>query len=506
MINIGIERKVGVVLSYTSQGIHILSGLLYTPIMLRLLGQSEYGLYQLVQSVVSYLGLLGFGFSSSYMKFYSECKTKNEEQEIARLNGMFITIFLGMSIICLVCGFVMLGNIRAIFGNGLTEAEYEKAKILFFIMLLSLSMTFPKSIFSCIISSQERHIFLRLIDVISSALSPLLTLPLLIMGYGSIAMVSVTFFVNMAAFMAFAYFSIHELGARFMFRDFRISKIKEMWAFTFFIFLNQIIDQINWSVDKFLLGRFASTAAVAVYGLGSTLNSMYTQFSTSVVSVFAPKVNLMVAQGNQQKSINNLFVKVGRIQFLILGMAVTGLIIFGKSFIGFWGGKGYEDSYYVALLLIIPVTVPLTQNLGIEIQRAMNKHQVRSYVYLAISVINVIISIPLTIQFGPIGAATGTAISLVLGNILFMNWYYFTHLGIDMKTFWKEISRLILIAAIVCCVGYGVMRFVRTNTIFSLFGCMGIYAMVYFVIMYLFGMNEYEKEMIQKIANKLVKR
>ncbi len=66
----GNQRKVGVLLSYISQGIHILSGILYTPIMLRMLGQSEYGLYTLVSSVVSYLGLLNFGFASSYIRFY----------------------------------------------------------------------------------------------------------------------------------------------------------------------------------------------------------------------------------------------------------------------------------------------------------------------------------------------------------------------------------------------------------------------------------------------------
>ena len=49
------QRKAGVMLSYTSEAVKILSSLLYTPIMLRLLGQSEYGLYSLVHSVVAYL-------------------------------------------------------------------------------------------------------------------------------------------------------------------------------------------------------------------------------------------------------------------------------------------------------------------------------------------------------------------------------------------------------------------------------------------------------------------
>lgn len=65
------QRKIGVVLSYLTQTVHMVVNLIYTPIMLRLLGQSEYGLYQLVYSAVSYLSLLSFGFGNSYLRYYS---------------------------------------------------------------------------------------------------------------------------------------------------------------------------------------------------------------------------------------------------------------------------------------------------------------------------------------------------------------------------------------------------------------------------------------------------
>ena len=83
------QKKSGVILSYISYGVYMLSAFLYTPIMLRLLGQSEYGLYQLVNSVVSYLGLLSFGFSGAYTRFYSRYKKDNDENSIAKLNGLF---------------------------------------------------------------------------------------------------------------------------------------------------------------------------------------------------------------------------------------------------------------------------------------------------------------------------------------------------------------------------------------------------------------------------------
>ena len=88
------QKKAGIIISYVGQFIHIITGVIYTPVMLRLLGQSEYGLYQLVYSVVSYLSLLSLGFGASYMRFYSREKAKKNDDGIAKINGMFMLIFL----------------------------------------------------------------------------------------------------------------------------------------------------------------------------------------------------------------------------------------------------------------------------------------------------------------------------------------------------------------------------------------------------------------------------
>src|SRR5690554_4612090 len=93
------QLKAGAVLSYISMALGYIVSILYTPVMLRLLGQSEYGLYNLVSSVVSYLGILNFGFGSAYMRYYSRYKVQDEKEKIAILNGMFLTIFVVIGLI-----------------------------------------------------------------------------------------------------------------------------------------------------------------------------------------------------------------------------------------------------------------------------------------------------------------------------------------------------------------------------------------------------------------------
>lgn len=497
------QRKMGVVLTYVSEAIKILTTLVYTPVMLRLLGKSEYGLYQLVNSTVAYLSLLSLGFGSAYVRYYSKYKVKNDDEGIARLNGMFMTVFCILSAVCVICGGIMTANAKAVFGDGLTPEELDKAKILMLILIFSMAITFPKSVFNCYITAHEEFVFQKLLIVLQNLFNPFLTLPLLLLGHGSVAVVAVSAFLTAAVFVANAIFCIKKLKMKFCFRGFRFSLLKEMWIFTFFIFLNQIIDQVNWSVDKFLLGRMSGTAAVAVYGIGGQINTLYVHMSTAVSNVFVPRVNRIVEETNDNNALTALMIRVGRIQFLILALIVVGFVFLGRPFIQLWAGAGYEESYLVALWLIIPVSLPLIQNLGIEIQRAKNMHRVRSIVYTCLAVCNVVLSIFLIRWFGCVGAAVGTAIALLLGNGLFMNWYYHKKIGLNMLTFWKSMASFILPLLVVCLFGGIYVYFVNVSGWVMFLISAAIFAMVYCVAMWLLGMNHYEKQLVRKMLRKL---
>lgn len=400
----------------------------------------------------------------------------------------------------------MIGNIRGIFGTGLTNAEYETARILMGMLIINLAMTFPNSVFNCSITANEKFLFQKFLILLQNIFSPFLTLPLLIMGYGSVGMVSVTTFLTFVLLLSNIFYCFKKLHIRFEFKKFQAGLLKEMWVFTFFIFLNQIIDQVNWSVDKFLLGRFAGTTAVAVYGVGGQINTMYQQFSTSISNVFVPKVNRIVAESNDNNQLTKLFARVGRIQFIVLDLILSGFIFFGYPFVKMWAGEEYGASYAVAILLIVPVTVPLVQNLGIEIQRAKNMHKVRSIVYLFIAIANVFVSIPLIKLMGPAGAALGTAISLFAGNIIFMNWYYHARIGMNMIYFWQEIAKFIPALIAPCVVGIAIMKFVNITGPVKLGVFAGIYAAVYGLSMYFLGMNEEEKQLVMGPIRKIIRK
>ena len=87
------QIKIGSVLSYLQMFLSIVIELAYTPIMMRLLGKSEFGLYNTASSTIAMLSVLNLGFSAGYIRYYAKYKHNNDEISIAKLNGLFLSIF-----------------------------------------------------------------------------------------------------------------------------------------------------------------------------------------------------------------------------------------------------------------------------------------------------------------------------------------------------------------------------------------------------------------------------
>ena len=160
----------------------------------------------------------------------------------------------------------------------------------------------------------------------------------------------------------------------------------------------------------------------------------------------------------------------------------------------------------MALLLIVPGLISLIQNLGVEIQRAVNKHRFMAIVYSVMAVGNVIISIPLAMWMGPVGSALGTAISLVLVNGLAMNIYYRKKIGLDIPSFWKSILSLMKGVIPPAILGAVIMKMVTFDRLVVYFGWILLYTVVYCASMWLLGMNADEKSLVKRILSKLKRK
>ncbi len=497
------QRKTGAVLSYVSIITSTLVQLLYTPFLISKLGQSEYGLYSLINSVIGYLTVLDLGFGNAIIVYTAKYRAQGKYEEEKKLHGMFRIIFRIIGLIAGLIGIILFLNVNRLFGSTMTALELKEARIMMLILAFNLMVTFNFSIYSSIISAYEKFTYQKIMAIINTLMKPLLMIPLLFMGYKAVAMTIVITIINVSILVSNYLFCRKKLNIKIKFRGFDKKLFKVILGYSIWIFIGVIVDKANWSVDQFILGSVAGTVAVSLYSAAATINHLFINLSTAISSVLLPKVSKMIAKKSSDEELTNEFIKVGRIQYLIVFLMASGLTLFGKEFFIAWVGKKFITSYYIAIILIIPLCLPLIQNLGISIMQAKNMHKFRSIVLFMIAVTNVAISIPLAKLYGGIGSAIGTSLSLIIGNVIIMNIYYQKQVGINVIKFWKEIFQMTIPFIIPIAIILIIMNLVTLHGYIHVIVFGGIYSLMYALVCYALVMNNYEKEIINKVLKKV---
>ncbi|WP_029201379.1 oligosaccharide flippase family protein [Oribacterium sp. NK2B42] len=496
------QRKFGIVLSYLVMASNFLIGLVYTPFLIRSLGQSEYGNYNYVNSIASYLVLLTCGFGSAYLRFSSPYRKNNDKDGIENVNGLFLVLFFIMGTIALLIGGVMTIKSDWILSGKLTENELETGKLLMGILVANVFMTFPVSIFNSYIIAQERFVFQKALTLVSTFLTPVTCTIVLLLGQKVVGIAIATLCVTVIVDTVIVLYCIVKLKMRFQFHFIRWEQAKEVYIFSLFLLLSMIVDQVNWSVDKFLLGKICGTVVVAIYTVGSTINSYYMSMGEAISNVFVPKVYELLSHEDGDHQATILMTRLGRVQFMVLSLIITGFALYGKLFIYLWVGNDYALTYYVILLLIIPVTIPEIQKIGLEIQKAKNLHKFRSLVYTLIAIVNIAITIPLAHTWGAVGAALGTAITVFVGNGIIMNLYYHKKVHVDMKYFWKNILKLFPSVIGSAIIGLGINISINPYSWPTFIICVILYTTVYLIVIFFFGLYPYERNYIMSLLRR----
>ncbi|MFR9495046.1 MAG: oligosaccharide flippase family protein [Rikenellaceae bacterium] len=488
------QVKAGAALSYVIIGINILVGVLYTPFMLRSLGQVEYGLYSLAASVIAYLTILDLGFGNAIVRYTAKFRAEGRLEEQQEMFGMFLRLYTLLGAIALTIGLALTLNIDALFGTSMSSGEMQSMRTMLILMSLNLAFTFPLSLFGSIISAYERFVFQKVVNIIRIIVNPLVMVLLLAMGYKAVALVVATTIFNLITLLINLYYCLAHLKIKVRFAPINFSFLHEVSIYSFWILLSVIMDRIYGSTGQFILGIYRDVEQVARYSISVQLKDMFYLFSTAITGVFLPRVTAMVSRGVAEGELSDIFIKTGRIQYIIIAAIFSGFVVLGRPFITLWAGADYSSAYLPTLLLFAASITPLIQNIGIIILQAQNRLKFRSLLYLAISLSSIALSIPLAIRYGGVGCAVATSASLLLGQGVIMNIYYARALKINIARFWGEIAKLSVVPTIAIVVGLSLD--IQIDSIGKFMVAAICFMALYTPAIWLLGMNHEERGMI----------
>lgn len=498
------QQKAGVLLSYVNLVVGTVIPFFYTPIMLDILGQSEYGLYSLSQSITGYLSLLSMGLGAAIIRYLTKYRMEGNVDATKRLLGLFFVLYSIVS--CLVCvvsaGLAFFADV--FFAEGLTAEEISKLRILILLLAGQVVFSMLMTTFTSLITAYERFVFIKVMAILGTIAIPIINLCVLYLGQGSVGMaVAALIFQGLCGLAYFLYCKI-KLKIVPCFKKMPLDLLKELAGYCFFVLLSSLADLLYWSTDKVLIGATLGTAAVAVYNVGGVFTSIMQNMASAMSQVFTPRVMMMASQEDQSmEMISEMMIRVGRLLFYVVSFILAGYAVFGQRFIQYWAGDGYEKAYFVALLTMGPLAIPQIQSVAFSTLAAQNKHRFRAVMYVVIAAINVVSTWLILRHFGIIGAAVCTALAYLLGTGIILNIYYYRVIKLDVVSFWKNIAKISIVPVVMMLSGWFVYnRFIRSESLIVLILCAVVFSVIYWVLNWFVAMNSYEKNLFLDFVRK----
>ena len=490
------QVKWGMVLSYFLIILNTLYGLLITPYMITCLGEVEYGVYKTVASLTSALMVLDLGIGGTVMRYVAKYRADDEQDKISNFVAMNLIQAVVLCGVIAVVASVVYQTIQPVYGDTFTQLQIRKAQKLFVILVVNMLLHVFENVINGVITGYNRFFFGNGIKVIRLLLRAMLIVVILRVHANAVVLVLIDLTITLLFLLIELVYMRMSLRVAVKLVKWEKSVFWESGKYTGLMFLTSIASQVNGNLDNVMIGAISGPDLVTIYSMGLLIFGMYMNLSTAASGVLLPTVSNLLSKENARDEITNLIIRTGRIQFMIMGAAAVGFICMGKDFIFLWLGNGFEDVYWITLILIIPATLELCVNTCLAVLRAQNRLGFRTMVLFGATILNAVITYYAVRYWSYIGAAFGTAASFIFGSVIVMNIYFTQKIGLPMISIYREIFRrtwLCLLAA--GCALWTFVHFFEGGVLMFVAGVV-VFAIVYGVAMLVYGFSAAEKQFL----------
>ncbi|WP_214699990.1 MULTISPECIES: oligosaccharide flippase family protein [unclassified Exiguobacterium] len=491
------QIKYGALVSYVSIGFNIISGFLYTPWMIGKIGQANYGLYILSFSIIAIFAF-NLGLEVVVARFLSKYRNDGDRQGEIRFLGIAYKLFFLLTFILAVVLAILYVFLDNLYGN-LSAGDLEKLQFMYPIVAFYILITLISKPLDAVFIVNERFIQFNSLLFFEKVVIVTCTIVALVMGYGVYALVVINAIVILLNNIFKVLYIWKYTDTKIDFMASGKGMYREIFVFSSWQTTVAATHNFLMNIMPTVLVIVASGVAVAIFSIGMVVQGYVLLIATAVNSLFLPKVSRLTHSGDV-KDIENLMIRVGRIQLYVVGFITVTFIAIGSEFIHFWVGDAFRESYIVASLLIAMGVITLPQEIANIHLVTTNQIRYRAYGMVISAVIGLVLAIFLSGAYGASGAALALMIGYLSGNAVFMNIIYVKILKIDVLRFFKECHLQLLPGLLLTLVIGMVIQHLHpsSNMIEFLYKAVGFVAL-YAVFTWFFTVNQFEKDLIQSI-------
>lgn len=491
------EIKWGAILSYVLILLNATYGLFLTPYILEKIGEGSYGVYKTISAFTSSLMVLDLGLGGTMMRYIAKYRADGEYEKIPGFISMGLVQSAVTSIAVGCITTVLYLFLDDIYANGLTNTELLEAKRLYIFLAIGIIAHIFENLLNGIICGYNRFSFANGIKVLRLLARIVAVVIFLGIFKDSLILVVVDLVITVLSILSEVLFLLFILKTQVKFSHWDSAVFFESFKYTILMFFTSIVAQMNSNFSNVAIGAALSSSAVTVYSMAVLIFGTYEQMSTAISGVMLPTITESLKKDDEKyTTTTEIVVNMGRIQFMLLGAVFTGFVVLGKPFVEIWLGDGYEDVYYLCLILLGPALLELCINVCLSILRAKNMLGFRTVVITASAALNLLITLVGMQYIGYYAAAIGTACSFMFGSVITMGVYYYKKLRINILKIYSNTFSKTWLCLLLSGGGALAASMLLDSSLLKFIVGFCTFCVVYIVALLIFGLNEKEKTII----------
>lgn len=337
------------------------------PVIVHALGNYDYGLWELVASLVGYMGILDMGMRPAVTRYVAKYHAVNDRKA---LDALFNTAVIFSAAIGVLASTILVA--WAIFNpERLAEHNTDASRYVFFLLIIGLQLLFqfPGYIAECFHMGQQRHYLKNNILIINTLVGNTVLYYLLTHGFGLLTLAlgnCIGFTLKYLIYFALL-FSKRYGGFRLKRHSFSSSMMKTLISFGGKSFVMGTAGTLAGGVAKVVIGLFLGPAALPFYTIPARLVTYISDFNTNVSNVFMPMFSHLQSRGEEEQLKELYMVATKYIVAATCPLAI-GVSLLGSHFIHRWIGPEYADGcnyilYFLAAGTMLYLINPLFSRL-----------------------------------------------------------------------------------------------------------------------------------------------
>jgi O-antigen/teichoic acid export membrane protein len=419
-------------------------GVFLMPFLIHALGDRWYGLWILVGSITSYYALLDIGLTSAVTRFLTQAIAREEETHANAVIATGLVLFASFgALVFLVAIGVALGA-GSFFENPSELAAVRQAVL---ILGADVALGFPFAIFNAVLVAHYRFDLISYVQLLGLALRTGLVVYFVGQDYSIVVIAVITLAVSLIsrfAVLAAAWRVLPSLQLHPSLFDRR--RAGELFGYGKYTFFAASADRVRFQVDTLVVASFLGVGAVTHYAIAERIAQLFMHSVLEALGVIGPLFTRFDALGDHGKSRETLLLTT-RLSTLASVMLAGCILILGQRFIEVWIGRDYRDAYWPLVILTSSFAVALMQLPSVSFVYASGRHRLFAYGNSAEAVANLALSVALVQVYGMIGVSLGTALPLLISNIVLAA-YVCRELSLKLHVYIVNLCRVALIAGI----------------------------------------------------------